>query len=130
MFGHGSAGYYFGVSLAKPLTGFLLDFLLFLFVYRVVTGVKPPLKICAKAAALAAALFLGTQYILNLYFDFVYRVPLIYGSLASGIILILWMQLTGMLTFYGAEVIYVLENEGLVLEHAMREQAEDLECRD
>lgn len=113
-------GYYLGVSIAKPVTGFLVDFFMFLFIYRVVTGVRPGLKKCAIASALAAALFLGTQYLLNLYFDYIYRVPVIYGTLATGIILILWMQLTGLITFYGAEVVYVLENDDAVRRHRER----------
>ncbi len=104
-----NVGYYLGVAVAKPIIGLLINFLLFLFVYRVVTGVSPPFTRCLPAAALAAVLFLGSQYVLNLYFDYIYKVPAIYGSLASGIILILWMQATGMITFYGAEVIHALE---------------------
>ncbi len=110
-------GYHMGTSVAKPLIGLLVDFLLFFFIYRVVTGVKPGSRNCARAAIAVAALFLGSQYLLNLYFDYIYKVPLIYGSLASGVILVLWLQMTGVVTFYGAEVVYVLENEDLVREH-------------
>ncbi|MHB8895864.1 MAG: YihY/virulence factor BrkB family protein [Candidatus Geothermincolia bacterium] len=122
----GTAGYYAGLSLLRPLTGFLMDFLLFFFIYRIVTRAKPSLRNCAKGAALIAVLFLGSQYVLNLYFDYVYKVPLIYGSLASAIILILWMQLTGILTFYGAEVVHSLENEDLIREHVAQRKSEAL----
>ncbi|MBU1671818.1 MAG: YihY/virulence factor BrkB family protein [Actinobacteria bacterium] len=110
-------GYHLGTSLAKPIVGLLVDFLLFFFIYRVVTGVKPGWGNCARASIAVGALFLGSQYLLNLYFDHIYKVPLVYGSLASGVILVLWLQLTGVVTFYGAEVVYVLENENLVSEH-------------
>lgn len=109
--------YYLGVSLAKPIIGFLINFLLFLFIYRVVPGKKSSVKHCAAGAVLAAVLFLGSQYILLLYINFVEEMPRVYGSLASGIIVMLWMQLTGMVIFYGAELVYVLENGHMVLEH-------------
>ncbi len=117
MFESRGVGYHLGVSLAKPVIGLLVDFVLFFFIYRVVTGVKPGRGNCARAATLVAPLFLGSQYLLNLYFDYIYKVPIIYGSLASGVILVLWLQMTGVVTFYGAEVVYVLENEDLVREH-------------
>lgn len=104
-------GYHLGVSVVKPFIGLAVDFLLFFFIYRVIMPVKPRAGNCAKAALLAAALFLGSQYVLNLYFDYIYKVPVIFGSLASGVILVLWLQLTGIVTFYGAEVVYVLEDE-------------------
>lgn len=100
--------YYLGSAVARPVIAYLIDLLLFLLLYRFLTGVKPAMKDCVKAAALAAALFLASQYVLNLYFDYVYKVPLIYGSLASGIVVMLWMQLTGMIAFFGAEVVFVL----------------------
>lgn len=120
MFESRGVGYYLGVSLAKPVIGLLVDFVLFFFIYRVVTGVKPRPSSCARAAAIVAALFLGSQYLLNLYFDYIYKVPFIYGSLASGVILVLWLQMNGVVTFYGAEVVYALENEDLVREHVGR----------
>lgn len=119
------AGYYLGVSLAKPVIGMVMGFLMFMFIYRVVTGVRPRMKSCAAAAALAAALFLGSQYLLNLYFDTLYKVPVIYGSLASGIIVVLWMQWTGLITFFGAELIYMLDNPDRVGEYADRRRAEE-----
>lgn len=118
--GSHSVDYYLGVSVAKPLIGLLVDFLLFLFVYRVVTGARPSWRNCALGGILSAALFLGTQYVLNLYFDYIYKVPLIYGSLATGIMVILWMQATGLITFFGAELVYVLENGYLIEERAAR----------
>ena len=96
------------------MIAFVVDFLLFLFIYRVVKGLKLGSKSCAEVGALIRALFLAIQYLLNLYFDHVYKVPAIFGSLAIGIIRMLWMQLTGLLTFYGAELIYVLENGAAV----------------
>jgi len=107
-------GYYLGVTIAKPVIGLFIDFLMFLFIFQVVPVVRPRLRHCAAGAVLIAAIFLGTQYLMNLYFDFIYRVPVIYGSLASAVILLLWLQLTGLMTFYGAEVVYALGDRQLV----------------
>ena len=75
---------------------------------------KPGLRNCVKVSAIVGAFFLGSQYLLNLYFAYVYMVPVIFGSLTTGIILVQWLQFTGLITFYGAELIYVLENGELI----------------
>lgn len=118
--GSQGAAYEAGVGVARPVIGLLAGFLMFLIIYRVLPGVKPGIGSCARAGCVAAVLFLGSQYVLNVYFDVLYDVPLIYGSLASGIVLILWLQLVGMVTFYGAEIAYHLEEGELVRRYVVR----------
>lgn len=120
LFEERGAGYYAGVAVAKPLIALSVDFLMFFFIYRVVTGVHSGFKHCATAAGLAGGLFLAGQYLLSFVLVYLYRVPEEYGSLANGIIVIMWMQWTGLITFYGAEVINALRDDSLVRRYVER----------
>lgn len=119
-FGEQGAAYSIGTLVAKPLVGFLVNFLLFLCVYKIVPTVRQRWREVAPGAAAAAALFLAVQYLLNFYFSSISRMPSLYGSVSTVIIILVWLQLTGMLVFFGAEVIYVSEDARLVEEHRSR----------
>lgn len=119
-FGEHGAAYSLGTLVAKPLVGFLVNFLLFMSVYKIVPTVRHRWRDVAPGAAAAAALFLGVQYLLNFYFSSISNMPSVYGSVSTVIIILVWLQLTGMLVFFGAEVIYVSENDRLVEEHRVR----------
>jgi membrane protein len=109
-----------GVFLAKPLIGFAVNFLLFLFIYKVIPTVRQTWRDVAAGAAVSAALFLGMQYLLAFYFSSISNVPSVYGSISTVLILLIWLHVTGMITFFGAETIYVSEHPSIVEEHRSR----------
>ena len=109
-----------GAFVAKPLVGFVVNFLLFLVVYKIVPTIRQEWKDVAVGAAVSAAVFLGIQYLLAFYFGSISRLPSIYGSVSTVIILLVWLHLTGMITFFGEEIIYVRQNEELLAEHRKR----------
>lgn len=118
----GSQGtlYDIGAFVAKPLVGFVVNFLLFLVVYKIVPTIKQAWKDVAVGAAVSAAVFLGIQYLLAFYFGSISRVPSVYGSVSTVIILLMWLHVTGMITYFGEEIIYVRQNEELLEEHRKR----------
>jgi uncharacterized BrkB/YihY/UPF0761 family membrane protein len=61
--------------------------------------------------------FLAIQYLLAFYFGHISNMPSVYGSIATVIVLILWLHITGMIIFLGAEIIHAMSDEELVEEH-------------
>ncbi len=118
--GDSGAVYDLGAFVAKPLIGFTVNFALFLAIYKIVPTVRQSIREIALGAAVAAALFLGIQYLLSFYFGSISKVPSVYGGLSTVIILLVWLHVTGMITFFGAEMIYVTHNEALVEQHRER----------
>lgn len=118
----GSQGalYDIGAFVAKPLVGFVVNFLLFLVIYKIVPTIKQRWRDVAVGAAVSAAVFLGIQYLLAFYFGSISKLPSVYGSISTVIILLIWLHVTGMITFFGEEIIYVRQNEGLLEEHRKR----------
>lgn len=109
-----------GVVLAQPLVGFGVNFGLFLFVYKVIPTVRQRFRTILLGAGVSAAVYLGMQYLLAWYFSSVSRMPAVYGSLSTVVILVVWLHLTGFVVFFGEELIYVTQNRGLVTEHLER----------
>ena len=60
------------------------------------------------------------MYLIAFYFSSISKVPSLYGELATAIVLITWLHLTGMLVFFGEEIIYVSQQEALIEEHRKR----------
>ncbi len=118
----GSQGtlYDIGSFVAKPLVGFVVNFLLFLVIYKIVPTMKLKGKNVLIGAAGAAAAFLTMQYLVAFYFGSISKVPSVYGSLSTVIILLLWLHITGLIVFFGMEVVYVMENDALLEEHRRR----------
>jgi membrane protein len=117
------AAYETGVLVVKPIIGFAVNFLLFLVIFKIVPTVRNSWREIAIGAAVSAALFLGIQYLLAFYFNAISKVPSVYGSLSTVIILLIWLHVTGMITFFGAEIIYVRQHETLLEEHRRRAAA-------
>lgn len=106
-----------GNVIFKPLVSLAFNFLLFLFVYQVVPTVKQSLKKTALGAAVSAVFFLGVQYLLAYYFSSVSRIPNVYGSIATAVIMVVWLYVTGLIVFFGAGIIHVLQDEQLLQAH-------------
>jgi len=115
--------YQLGSGTAKLVIGFAVNFILFAVVYRLVPTVRNAFRDVAAGAAVAAALFLGTQYLLAFYFGSISNVPSVYGSISTVLILLVWLHVTGMITFFGAEIIHVMQDEELLEAHRGRASA-------
>jgi membrane protein len=106
-----------GTLVFKPIVSLGFNFLLFLFVYQVVPPVKQALKKTALGALVSALLFLGVQYLLAYYFSSVSRIPNVYGSIATAVIMVVWLYVTGLIVFFGAGIIHVMQDEQLLQKH-------------
>jgi uncharacterized BrkB/YihY/UPF0761 family membrane protein len=100
--------------------GLGVAFLLFLVVYRVIPTVRLSFRDIRVGALVAGAIFLVMQYLVSFYFGSISSVPSVYGALSTAIILIIWLHITGVITFFGAEVIFVMTDDALVEEHRAR----------
>jgi membrane protein len=109
-----------GVFVVKPIISFVMNFLLFLVIFKIVPTVRNSWRDCWVGAAVSAALFLGLQYLLGFYFGSISKIPSVYGSVSTVLILLIWLHVTGVIIFYGAEIIYVTKNEALLEEHRRR----------
>jgi membrane protein len=121
--GTSGAAYETGAFVVKPIIGFAVNFLLFLVIFKIVPTVRNSWNDIAIGAVVSAALFLGMQYLLAFYFGSISKVPSVYGSVSTVLILLIWLHVTGMITFFGAAIIYVTQHEELVEEHRRRASA-------
>lgn len=96
-------------SIGSIVLCLLVNFLLFLFVYRVIPTVRQSMRSCCIGALIASMLFLGIQYALSFYFGKISSVPNVYGSISTAVVLIIWLHLTGMITYFGEDVVHVIE---------------------
>jgi membrane protein len=112
--GETGAAFSAGTVLFKPFLSVAVNFGLFLFIYQVVPTVKQSLKRSAVGAVLASAAFMLSQYLISYYFGNVSKIPSMYGSIATVVVLLIWLQITGMIIFLGAEVICVLSDPEIV----------------
>jgi YihY family inner membrane protein len=117
MVGKEGAAFTAGTAIVKPLIGLAVNFLLFWFIYQVVPTVKQSLKRSAVGAIISAVFFLGIQYVLAFYFGHISHMPSVYGSVTTVVVLILWLHITGMIIFLGAEIIHAISDEELVEAH-------------
>ncbi len=118
----GSHGVLFsaGGAVFKPLLGLAVNFGLFFFIFAIVPKVEQSLRKVAIGAAVAAAFFLATQYLLGYYFRSLSKVPSVYGSLSTAIIIIIWLHVMGLIIFLGEELVFVLHHDSVVEEHLAR----------
>lgn len=89
----------------------LTNFAMFFVIYRFVPTVKKTWRLTASGALIAAALFLGFQYLLTYYLREMSSIPVVYGGVSVFIGLIVWLYLTGMITFFGEEMIHTLAED-------------------
>lgn len=120
MVGPSGAVHGIGVRVAKPAFGFGVNFGLFLFIYKVVPTVKQGYRTIMVGAVVSAAACFGMQYLISWYFSSVSRMPAVYGSLSTVVVLIIWLHIGGFILFFGGELIFVARNRDLVEEHRER----------
>ena len=98
------AGYRYG----QPLW-FLGVFLLFSAIYKVLPVVKIALKRALVGGFVAALLWEGVRFLLMFYFLNVSLVNVVYGSLATLIVVLLTLEVGAVILLLGAQVIAELE---------------------
>lgn len=103
-----------GNLLFKPVLTLSINFLLFLALYQWVPTIKQSLKRSAMGAASAGFLFMALQYLLAYYFSNISKVPAVYGGLATAVVLVIWLQLTGLIVFLGGEIIHVMYSKEMI----------------
>ncbi len=79
--------------------------------YYFISEKKYGLKSCAVGAAVSALLWYCSAVIFAAYFNNVVDVGLLYGSLGSFILLLLWIHLTGTVIILGSEFTAVLKDK-------------------
>jgi len=99
-------GYRFAVELVYILPGTLLLLLLYLgFLRRRVS----PIRLICVSLLISSSLFL-LQLLFTLYITHIFRGNLLYGSLSSLIVFLLWTNLVFLLFLLGARLIFRLES--------------------
>ena len=103
-----------GNVIGRIVLGLLANFFVFLFLFKVVPTVKQSTRKCAFVALLCGGVFLALQYALSFYFEKISKVPSIYGSVSTVVVVLIWLHLTGIIVFMGAELVHVMSDEALV----------------
>lgn len=91
------------------LLGPALTFLMFAAVYRVLPRKKPGYREIFWGALVAALLFDASEYVLSFYWTGISKQQALYGSLGVVLGIVLWMYLLGILIFFGAEIVHVMQ---------------------
>jgi len=92
-------------ALLSPLASTLVFFVL----YRQIPLVKPRWKEVLWGALTAALLLDAAEYGLGIYFTKISKNQALYGSLGVVLGIVLWLYVTGILIFFGAEIVHVLQ---------------------
>jgi membrane protein len=85
------------------LTAFLLLLAVFLLLYKFIPNVKTHWRYVWPGALLAAILFEIARTVFVLYLEKYANYQLIYGSIASIIVLLVWIYYSAFITILGAE---------------------------
>jgi membrane protein len=101
------------VGLSDPLLNlfsFIGVFLLFSAIYKVLPVVKVQLKRAVVGGMVAALLWEGVRFLLMFYFDTISLVNVVYGSIATIIVVLLTLEVGAIILLLGAQVIADLEH--------------------
>jgi len=92
-------------------------FLILSTLYRVIPRQKPGMREVFWGALTSALLLDAFEYLLSFYFTTVSKQQALYGSLGVLLGIVIWLYLVGILIFFGAEIVHVLQvRRGLALE--------------
>lgn len=89
---------------AKTFLVFVMQFLVFLVLYRYLPNRKASLKSQVPGAFFTAAAWSAFSYLFSLYFTFFPDFSIMYGSLSTLILVMVWLYFCMNLLLYGAEV--------------------------
>jgi membrane protein len=102
-----------GLGRLLSLVPFLLSVIAFSLVYAAVPNAVVPLKNAIKAAVIAGILFECAKHIFTIYVMKFAGYELLYGTLATIPIFLLWVYLCWLITLLGAVISYVLTDHSL-----------------
>ena len=94
------------VHAGSRLVAFLLVFLVFLLLYKFIPAVRTRWNYVWPGALLAALLFELSRSLFILYLDNLVNFALVYGSIASIILLLIWIYYSAFIMIMGAEFSY------------------------
>jgi membrane protein len=90
--------------IVNSLISFVLIFIVFLLIYKTVPNTKTFWWLVWPGAALAAIFFEVARIIMGLYFTTFTNFELIYGSIGSIVVLLIWVYFSAFVMVAGAEV--------------------------
>jgi membrane protein len=91
--------------------------LIFAVLYRVMPRKKPGFREVFWGALIAALSLDAVEYLLSFYFTSISKQQALYGSIGVILGVVLWLYVVGIMVFFGAEIVHVLqEKRGLGLE--------------
>jgi membrane protein len=111
-----------GIYALSPIISLTLNTALFVLMYRLIPTVKQRFRYILIGAVVAGGLMLLVQYGLSFYFSVISDVPTTYGSISFAIVLILFVHVVGMISFFGEELVYVMGNEDIIEDVTMRQE--------
>lgn len=94
------------VQVGSRLFAFLLVFLVFLLLYKFIPGTRTHWRYVWPGALLAAFLFEISRTLFILYLENLVNFELVYGSVASIILLLIWIYYSAFIMIVGAEFSY------------------------
>lgn len=89
---------------AKTFLVFVMQFLVFLVLYRYLPNRRASLKSQVPGAFFTAVAWSAFSYLFSLYFTFFPDFSIMYGSLSTLILVMVWLYFCMNLLLYGAEV--------------------------
>lgn len=96
---------------AKTFLVFVMLFLVFLVLYRYLPNRRASLKSQVPGAFLTAVAWSVFSYLFSLYFTFFPDFSIMYGSLSTLILVMVWLYFCMNLLLYGAEINAYFENQ-------------------
>lgn len=95
-------GFSVGVFFAELVVSFLVGFLMYIFVYRLIPVKKLPTAVVIKTAALVTMIMMFVEYIFGFYFNLVYDAKLLYGTMGIMLGILIWLYTVAAIVFMGA----------------------------
>jgi membrane protein len=95
----------------KYLVPFLLTFCMFFLIYKIAPHKRIPSVIALKATFVATILWEGAKQLFGWYILHLGRFSVVYGSLATLAIFLLWVYYTSVIFLFGGEIASLLEQE-------------------
>jgi len=104
-------GFSVGVFFAELVVSFLVGFLMYLFVYRLIPTKKLPTAVVVKTAAMVTVIMIFVEYVFGFYFNLVYDAKLLYGTMGVMLGILIWLYVVAAVVFMGALLATHLSSE-------------------
>ena len=104
-------GFSVGVFFAELVVSFLVGFLMYIFVYRLIPVKKLPTSVVIKTAALVTVIMIFIEYVFGFYFNLVYDARLLYGTMGVMLGILIWLYVVAAVVFMGGLLATHLSSE-------------------